>query len=520
MTHLGRSVAVLAAAGAITATALSAPTAQATATAATHGHRHDSGLTLTSPKKHVRVEVYEGRKRDWVYFNAAVYLKSPWHAFEIDVSRRHWDEPLKAVAHAGNNSWRIPRKFLHGWRGLRKGLVLTWRKPDGTLLGRTRMDLCLNDWQESRLRPYAATETAYTYGCGSNPFTRGQRWGIDRGWARAITPYEAISGTKLSGDRAIVDISLRSGLAQVLGMSKKQSSVRFHATIKRSGNGGGEVVKRRSAPTGPHNESATASQAHPLEPADTSARAARIPRGTLPDLIPLPAWGIATHHEGKLDLLDFAATVYNGGRGPLVAEGFRKGSKKVMKAYQFFYRGDRQVGSTRVGSMEYDSRPSHRHWHFEDFAIYDLVKNKTKKRALRTSGKEAFCLAPTDSIDMLVPNAPADPGNGDLSTACGDLSSIWVREVLANGWGDTYTQYRAGQSIDITGLRNGTYWIRLRANPDGVLHESNSSNNTSYRRVILGGKPGARTVKVPKLGLIDSEKGSYFDGEEELAHVD
>jgi hypothetical protein len=513
MTHLGRSVAALAAAGAITATALSAPTAQADQATTTRTHRHESGLTLSSPKKYVGVQVYEGRKRDWVYFNAAVYLKSPRHAFEIDVTRRHWDEKLHAVAHAGRDHWRIPTKYLHGWKGLRKALVLTWRKPDGTMLGRTRQDLCLNDWQESRLRPHAATETAYTYGCGTNPFTRGQRWGIDSGWARAITPYQAIPGKKITGDKAIVDISLRPGLAHVLGMSAEQSTVRFHATIKRYGDDGDEAVKRTSAPTGPHNESATASQAHPLEPADVSARAARIPRGTLPDLIPLPAWGIATHHEGKLDLLDFAATVYNGGRGPLVAEGFRKGSKKVMRAYQFFYRGDRQVGSARVGTMKYDKRPSHRHWHFEDFAVYDLVKSRTKKRALRTSGKEAFCLAPTDSIDLLVPNAPADPGNGDLATACGDLSSIWVREVLANGWGDTYTQYRAGQSIDITGLRNGTYWIRLRANPDGVLHESNGSNNTSFRRVILGGTPGARTVKVPKLGLVDSERHNYF-GEE------
>ena len=224
---------------------------------------------------------------------------------------------------------------------------------------------------------------------------------------------------------------------------------------------------------------------------------------------------VDSQHETDEGLLDFAATVYNGGRGPLVAEGFRKGSKKVMRAYQFFYRGDRQVGSARVGTMKYDKRPSHRHWHFEDFAVYDLVKSRTKKRALRTSGKEAFCLAPTDSIDLLVPNAPADPGNGDLATACGDLSSIWVREVLANGWGDTYTQYRAGQSIDITGLRNGTYWIRVRANPGHRLYEARTTNNTSFRRVILGGTPGARTVRVPKYGRIDSERGLDVGGGED-----
>ncbi|HEX7738483.1 MAG TPA: lysyl oxidase family protein [Marmoricola sp.] len=516
MTNLGRSVAVIAAAGAITATALAAPTAQATPT--THAHHHDSGLILTSPRRHLTVHIYGSGKQQWVDFNAGVYLKSAKHAFEFDVSRRHAKDMIRVVARAGDRTWRIPNRYLRGWAGLRKALVLTWRKPDGALIGRNRMNLCLNDYDEARLRPDAATNSAYTWGCGGNPFTRGQRWGIDRGWARSITPYGSIPGRLITTDTVLLDISLRRDLARALGMTVAQSTVRFHARVKHTDDGEGDAVslERRVSPSALGNRSATADQAHPTEPADVDARSARVPRHTLPDLIALPAWGISTHHEGKHDLLDFAATVYNGGRGPLVAEGFRKGSKPVMRAYQFFYRGGRQVGSARVGTMKYDSRPSHQHWHFEDFAVYDLVKKKHKHaHALRTSGKEAFCLAPTDGIDLLVPGAPANPGNGDLSTACGDLSSIWVREVLANGWGDTYTQDRAGQSIDITTLPNGTYWIRVRANPGHRLYEARTTNNTSFRRVILGGTPGARTVRVPKYGRIDSERGLDVGGGED-----
>ena len=73
------------------------------------------------------------------------------------------------------------------------------------------------------------------------------------------------------------------------------------------------------------------------------------------------------------------------------------------------------------------------------------------------------------------------------------------------GWGDTYFQSVAGQSFNLTGLPNGTYYIEVLANPEKVLHETATSNDVSLRRVILGGKPGHRTVRVPALDGIDPE---------------
>jgi len=40
-----------------------------------------------------------------------------------------------------------------------------------------------------------------------------------------------------------------------------------------------------------------------------------------------------------------------------------------------------------------------------------------------------------------------------------------------------------------------------------VLHESNVNNDVSLRRVILGGTPGHRTVRVPAWHGIDPETG-------------
>jgi hypothetical protein len=89
--------------------------------------------------------------------------------------------------------------------------------------------------------------------------------------------------------------------------------------------------------------------------------------------------------------------------------------------------------------------------------------------------------------------------------AFGDPDALWIREVLPVGWGDTYSQWVAGQAFDISAVPNGTYYIRIVANPGGGLIEAASDNNTSYRQLVLGGDAGARSVDVPPHDGIDSE---------------
>jgi hypothetical protein len=49
------------------------------------------------------------------------------------------------------------------------------------------------------------------------------------------------------------------------------------------------------------------------------------------------------------------------------------------------------------------------------------------------------------------------------------------------------------------------YYIEIIANPNKVLHETNYHNDVSLRKIILGGTPGHRTVKVPAIHGIDPE---------------
>jgi hypothetical protein len=119
------------------------------------------------------------------------------------------------------------------------------------------------------------------------------------------------------------------------------------------------------------------------------------------------------------------------------------------------------------------------------------------------SGKEAFCLANTDAVDLTIPNAKWRPDNTDLSSSCGQNTAVAVREVLDVGGGDTYSQDRQGQSFDITSVPNGTYYIEVKANPSNKLTELSTKNNTALRKIVLGGTATARTLKVPSVYGLD-----------------
>jgi hypothetical protein len=240
---------------------------------------------------------------------------------------------------------------------------------------------------------------------------------------------------------------------------------------------------------------------HAAAPKNT-LRASAVPDGPKPDLQSLPAYQImlsradANGNPSKKTYLNFGATVWNAGPSPLVVDGFRTKPGEDMDAYQYFYDNDgNEVGSTPAGGLQWDPRPGHTHWHFKAFASYRLLDST--KTLTKRSGKEAFCLAPTDPVNLNTENANWKPASTDLSTACGSEGALSIREVLDTGWGDTYVQYLLGQSFNVTNLANGTYFIEVLANPDQKLTESNPNNNSALRKIKLGGKVGGkRTLKV------------------------
>ena len=364
-----------------------------------------------------------------------------------------------------------------------------------------------------RARPDAPAVNPYPYGCyASNPFTLGSVLGLQAGCSTPldVTPRRSLD---LPLGKYMVTVTMNKPYVDFFKVAPEHSSVSVALTIVKPPKGFDTPQDRgvQGSRAGVSAESLRSAHGHQMSdflpefrpPARRPATmaAADVSDGPRPDLRSLPAWDISLSQgrtKGKKNgkwYVNFGATVWNGGTSPLLVDGFRRTGTELMDAYQYFFDADgKQVGVVNAGTMEWDPRKGHEHWHFTDFAQYRLL-TADKKLAVR-SGKEAFCLANTDAVDFTLPNAKWRPENTDLDSACGQNTSVAVREVLDVGGGDTYTQYRPGQSFNVTNLPNGVYYIEVLANPKLRLAESNTANNSSLRKITLSGTKKKRKIKV------------------------
>jgi hypothetical protein len=332
-------------------------------------------------------------------------------------------------------------------------------------------------------------------------------WGIDEGWAS--NPFDFFGGPRVRVPDGTYTVTYRiaARYQELFGVSPDDARATVALTVHTRKRACADCDRRREQRLAEHSQEPHQGRAVP-EDSDP-------PQSILPDLRALPSWGIGVNRNRGRDFLAFGSTVWVAGASPLVVEGFRRQDSEVMDAFQYFYQDGEPVARAPVGELKFDTRRGHHHWHFKQFARYRLLDSD--KTAQVRSRKESFCLASTDAIDLSLAHAEWTPEQLGVDTACGFSESIWVRETLPVGWGDTYFQFVRGQSFDITGLSNGTYFIEVTGNPTGELHEQNTDNNTRLRRVILRGRPGARRVRVPAWHGIDTEGGG--GGIFTLAHL-
>ncbi|WP_084597321.1 lysyl oxidase family protein [Nocardioides aequoreus] len=469
-----------------TASAAGAPTEVAAPSAA-------PAVSLLRATRQTTAPLYDGR----AYVELGVHVVAGDDPFEVRVTRPSYRDKLRATVSDAAAVRALPRGFVkEDFSGLRRFFRLTVVDRAGSTVVDRRLPFCPNSYAQVRRRVDAPSTSPYGYGCEANRYALGQVWGLQAGWA---TPALEGVSLPLQRGRYRATLSISPGWVSRLGLTDDTSAtVRF--TVVPSEDGEGEEMRRD------HVGTSSATEKRDVRPSgsalrrlpETDAASATADGAVLSDLRSLPAWGIRM--QGNQ--LQFSATVWNAGPSPLVVDAFRRGTDSdLMDAHQYFYDSDgRQVGHAPVGTMEWDARDGHHHWHFTDFASYRLLD--ADKRVVVRSRKEAFCLANTDAVDYTVPGANWRPDNTDLHTSCGDRGSVAVRQTLETGSGDTYAQFLPGQSFNVRNLPNGVYYIQVLANPEGALHESSTANNAALRRVALGGRPGKRTVRVSQVGVI------------------
>jgi hypothetical protein len=215
----------------------------------------------------------------------------------------------------------------------------------------------------------------------------------------------------------------------------------------------------------------------------------------LPDLVQLSPSDIRVQLDpgGSGDFqLGFSSQVGNIGLGPFEVQGHRELSETDMTARQVIQG---QVEQPVIGTVHYESDlPNHDHWHFQPFDTYEL-RRASDSALVAPDQKEGFCLIDGSRVPSSFPLAsPAAPQfwTYDPNTFCKkhDSAATDIDEGLSVGWMDTYTPFRGGQDVVVTGVPAGRYYVVHQVNKNGAIQELNPDNDVATATVDLSWPSG------------------------------
>jgi len=133
--------------------------------------------------------------------------------------------------------------------------------------------------------------------------------------------------------------------------------------------------------------------------------------------------------------------------------------------------GDLVIGDPSTNVL-FHYASCHGHYHFEDFAQYSLLD--TNGNTVATGHKVGFCV--TDNRRW------SPTANQSAVFNCN-------YQGLQAGWADVYKANLPCQYVDITGVPDGSYVLRMALNPAGPIAESDTNNNVTLVPITIGPQP-------------------------------
>jgi hypothetical protein len=125
--------------------------------------------------------------------------------------------------------------------------------------------------------------------------------------------------------------------------------------------------------------------------------------------------------------------------------------------------GDLFIGAPEAAVELFTFSECHGHDHFDSYASYELVD--ASGAVVAPGHKQAFCLMDYELWT-------ADVGWGDAEFTC-------ARQGISRGFADTYRSTLDCQFVDVTGVPEGDYTLRVSLNFDHVIAESSYANNVT-----------------------------------------
>jgi hypothetical protein len=339
-------------------------------------------VTLTAAQPAITAERF-GREAD---IDPGIYVIARGAPLQFNLRKTGFAAPIRItrVIRGPGGSVRevpFPSSLAAGFQGLRNFAVLTVRDPAGKTVITRHLLFCPNAFDPQRTSPDSPPEPRFpNNGCPMMPFTRTTVWGIQRGWGEDLAESSG-TGFRLAVGTYTMTETITAPFRKVLGLPAATSSATV--TVKVINGQSGSAGERR------HHVSRTL----PRLPAVRTMTSP--PRAALPDMVPLPSWGIRMEikHEKNghpaVDHIDFNSTVAISGNSKLDVQGFRSGTGPELHAFQYFFLHGKIIGRAPAGTMLFDNAPDEQEWHFQQFAQYRLLDaSKTTAAAVLRPGRQ------------------------------------------------------------------------------------------------------------------------------------
>lgn len=208
----------------------------------------------------------------------------------------------------------------------------------------------------------------------------------------------------------------------------------------------------------------------------------------LPNLVALPPFDIAIERadSGDGDAIRFATGAANRGEHALELSG-QPSSPSEAVAQQCIAWVQPRVCGEREEVGRFIWHPQHGHYHFEDFALYELRRLRRsgapdlrEQGLVATSGKISYCIIDVERDDQNPPPLYSFPY--PLYYSC--FTGIGIQGI-SPGWRDIYGKGTIGQEIPLEGVPDGTYALTVEIDPADRLKETDEKDNTALVRLRL-----------------------------------
>jgi hypothetical protein len=148
---------------------------------------------------------------------------------------------------------------------------------------------------------------------------------------------------------------------------------------------------------------------------------------------------------GYRRILRFDTVVMNSGDGDLIVGNRADPNNPFADAFEF--------------------APCHGHFHIKDFSVYELLS--LDRTLVVAAHKQGFCMEDSLKYD----------GGKSNGYDC-------AFQGITSGWGDWYFKQLTGQWIDITGVPEGDYIVRVRINTVNTFDEGSNRYTNSVETSI------------------------------------